>query len=144
MKHLFFILLTSLLVIACGDDPSLDEDKATIEAYLVQNGLQADVTLEGVFYIIDNPGSSEMPSITSNVTVNYKGYYLDGEVFDENDNISFPLSGVIRGWQIGIPVFGKGGSGMLIIPSELAYGSNPPSGIRNNAILAFDIDLIDF
>jgi FKBP-type peptidyl-prolyl cis-trans isomerase len=44
---------------------------------------------------------------------------------------------------MGIPFFKEGGSGKLLIPSELAYGSSPRSGIPANSVLIFDIHLID-
>ncbi|MCL4106398.1 UNVERIFIED_CONTAM: hypothetical protein GTU68_003559 [Idotea baltica] len=58
--------------------------------------------------------------------------------------IVFSLNQVIRGWQLGIPYFSVGGSGKLIIPSELGYGSNSPSpDIPKNSVLVFDIWLYD-
>jgi FKBP-type peptidyl-prolyl cis-trans isomerase FkpA len=53
------------------------------------------------------------------------------------------LSGVIKGWQEGLQFFGKGGKGMLLVPSKMGYGSKPPAGIRVNAVLIFNIHLID-
>jgi FKBP-type peptidyl-prolyl cis-trans isomerase FkpA len=74
--------------------------------------------------------------------VDYTGYFMDGKVFDESVS-TFSLRGVIAGWREGIPLFGKGGKGKLLIPSRLGYGSNPPPGIPKDAVLLFDIHLID-
>ena len=57
--------------------------------------------------------------------------------------ITFPLSGVIQGWQEGIPLFKEGGSGILLIPSALGYGSQSVGSIPANSVLIFDINLID-
>ncbi|MCP4462411.1 MAG: hypothetical protein GY819_06380, partial [Planctomycetaceae bacterium] len=78
-------------------------------------------------------------------TVNYVGTLLNGQEFDANDDITFSLQQVIAGWTEGIPKFSVGGSGILIIPSDLAYGPASPSpAIPPNSILKFDIDLLGF
>jgi FKBP-type peptidyl-prolyl cis-trans isomerase len=50
---------------------------------------------------------------------------------------------VIAGWREGLQLFGKGGKGTLFIPSQLAYGNTPMSGIPANSVLIFDIHLIN-
>lgn len=143
MKNLFFLLSLVLLIGSCGEDQAAIDEQLILD-YISDNNLSADRTPEGVYYIIDEPGGDLKPSINSNVTVDYKGYFFDDVVFDENDDISFPLWGVIEGWQIGIPLFGKEGSGTLIVPSHLAYGEDGTFGIPGNSVLVFDIRLIDF
>jgi len=51
---------------------------------------------------------------------------------------------LIQGWKIGVPKFGVGGSGHLLIPPNLAYGEFPNNGIRNRSVLIFDIELLGF
>ena len=74
----------------------------------------------------------------------YNGTLLDGTKFDGNDNFNYPLSSLIPGWQEGIPYFGKGGKGILLIPPHLGYGDRPNGDIPANSILRFDIELFDF
>jgi FKBP-type peptidyl-prolyl cis-trans isomerase FkpA len=45
---------------------------------------------------------------------------------------------------IGIPMFGKGGKGKLIIPSHLAYGDRDQGAIPGGSTLVFEIELVDF
>lgn len=99
-------------------------------------------TPSGLNYIIHNPGTAPFPTESSDVTVNYKGYFLNGEVFDSGEGITFPLNGVIRGWIEGIQLIGTGGSITLLIPSNLAYGPSGRGSIPGNTNLAFDVDLI--
>jgi len=84
------------------------------------------------------------PTFTDNVTVAYKGYFLDGSVFDQSNEagISFNLQGVISGWTEGITYFKEGGSGMLLIPAHLGYGSYNFNGIPGGSVLVFEVNLI--
>ena len=54
---------------------------------------------------------------------------------------TFPLDGVIAGWQQGLPGMQSGGQRLLVIPGELAYGEAPPPGILPNETLIFLVDL---
>ena len=72
-----------------------------IAEFLKQEGAQQ--TESGLAYKIINPGSDKKAvSSKDTVWVNYKGTHLDGTVFDQNENISFPLDRVIKGWTEGM------------------------------------------
>lgn len=146
MKYILILLVISLFM-GCSKSVSTEEqfdaDIKLIEDYIAANGLTASKTPDGIYYIIQVPGSAEKPKITSEVTVTYKGYFLDGVSFDSATKAKFPLYSVIQGWQIGIPKFGRGGKGILLIPSKYGYGTSPVGG-RTSAVLAFDIELFDF
>jgi FKBP-type peptidyl-prolyl cis-trans isomerase FkpA len=86
---------------------------------------------------------------TSRVTVSYTGWLYDtsktdgkGTQFDTNPNATFALSGVIAGWQRGVPGMKVGGTRRLIVPPDLAYGSTGSGPIPPNATLIFDIGLL--
>ncbi len=90
------------------------------------------------------------PAATANSTVNvqYVGeLYKGGKQFDASWNdgsgqpVSLPLSGVIKGWQQGIPGMKVGGRRELIIPPTLGYGATAQSKIPANSTLVFVIDL---
>jgi len=119
-----------------------------IQMYLEEHGLDAEKTSSGLYYVITEEGSRKKPTIKSSVVCHYNGYLTNGNKFDSSYDsgkpVSFPLRKVIKGWQEGIPLFGKGGKGTLFIPSRLGYGSNPPGGIPADAVLIFDIELINF
>ena len=90
-------------------------------------------------------GKEAVPGAT--VEVHYVGVEFDsGEEFDASwnrgESISFPLQGLIQGWQDGIPGMRVGGRRELVIPPALAYGE---SGFHRLAgkTLIFVIDLID-
>jgi FKBP-type peptidyl-prolyl cis-trans isomerase FkpA len=130
---------------------SLAEEKVKIQTYLTNNKIAAKALPSGVFYLETKAGvGTAMPVLSSTVTVNYKGYLLDGgTVFDQTPAdgsrpIAFQLGGLIKGWQEGIPTMKKSGKTTLFIPSSLGYGSSAQSKIPANSILIFDIELVDF
>jgi FKBP-type peptidyl-prolyl cis-trans isomerase FkpA len=125
-----------------GTGSSLESEQ--IEKYIKDNNLKAEKTTEGLYYVIDEPGGSDKPKLSSTVTINYRGYLLNLKEFDKGNNVSFPLNQLIEGWKIGIPKFGKGGKGKLLIPSRLGYGPNTVGSIPANSILIFDIELLDW
>jgi len=82
------------------------------------------------------------------VTVQYVGVsWSTSEQFDASwdrgEPSTFPLSGVIPGWQEGIPGMKVGGRRQLIIPPDLAYGPQGQGSIAPNETLVFVIDLLD-
>ncbi len=150
MKNIFFLFGILFLFSACKKETSPEEqlakDITKIEKYLTDNNLTAQSTASGLHYIIEEEGTGGHPNINSKVKVFYKGYFLDKKTFDQTgtDPIQFPLANVITGWQEGIPLFQKGGKGVLLLPSSLGYGSAPPPGIPSNSVLIFDVELVDF
>lgn len=84
------------------------------------------------------------------VSVHYTGAVAaTGAIFQSSKDfgtepVTFPLSGVIKGWTDGIPGMKIGGTRRLVIPAAQAYGANPPanSGIPANADLVFDVELV--
>ena len=134
---------------ACSKKLSVQEqyevDKDIIEEYLTENGLTAEVTPSGLYYVITSLGSGNFPIETSDVMVRYVGKFTDNQVFDQSDEmgITFNLQQVIPGWTEGISLFKEGGEGILILPSKLAYGPNGNSSIPPNSVLVFDVELLN-
>lgn len=136
-----------LILMSCSSDSEKDftqSNEKEILDYLSENNLEAQKSETGLYYIINEQGSGVQPTSNSNVTVSYKGYYSNAKVFDQSNSegISFNLRGVIAGWTEGITYFKEGGSGMLLIPSRLAYGNKDYRGIPGGSVLIFDITLI--
>jgi FKBP-type peptidyl-prolyl cis-trans isomerase len=123
-------------------------DDKLLKEYIKTKNLKTEKTTSGIYYVIDKKGNGKHATAADKVKVHYKGYKLDGSTFDSSYDrgqpIEFPLSGVIKGWTEGIPLFEEGGKGTLLIPSSLAYGQNAPPGstIKANEVLLFDVELI--
>lgn len=115
-----------------------------VQAYLTANNINATQHCSGMFYVIDNPGTGPSPSVCNSVLVNYHGKLTDGSTFDQSTSPTpFQLSGVIRGFQNGLPLIKTGGKIRLFIPPYLGYGSTPRTGIPANSILIFEVELLD-
>lgn len=142
MRLIALLLLVSLAV-GCGKS-QFDIDQEEIEAYVADNNLDAQKTDSGLWYVIEVEGSGDRPTLQDEVTVLYTGYLTDGTVFDQTSGqpITFPLANVIEGWQEGIPLFREGGNGLLIIPSQLGYGSRRTGSIPANSVLVFEVQLV--
>jgi FKBP-type peptidyl-prolyl cis-trans isomerase FkpA len=93
-------------------------------------------------------GTTAAPGNT--LTVAYTGWLHDSSKPDakgsqfESGSITtrIGVGQVIRGWDQGIPGMRVGGQRRLVIPPELAYGSQSPSAkIPANATLIFDVTL---
>lgn len=151
MKKIFVgcLSLMTILLFACEDvrPCNADESDAEIVQYLADNNLVAERDSSGVYYIIEDPGSRIRPTLESRVSVIYKGYLTDKDttVFDNSNGLprTFPLSGVVQGWQIGLQKFREGGKGKLFIPCNLGYGDRQSGTIPPGSVLIFDIELVD-
>ncbi|MCH9830332.1 MAG: FKBP-type peptidyl-prolyl cis-trans isomerase [Candidatus Nanopelagicales bacterium] len=89
-------------------------------------------------------GTEALPG--ASVEVHYVGVEFDsGEQFDASwdrgESINFPLSGLIAGWQEGIPGMKVGGRRQLVIPPALAYGESGGHRLSGKT-LVFIIDLL--
>ena len=146
MKSYLYLFFSILIFASCtGEDSNFKpQTEADIIKYIEENDLNASRSNSGLYYVITNEGSGTRPNSRSNVTVAYKGYFLDGNVFDQSDSngISFGLNQVISGWTEGITYFKEGGEGMLLVPYNLGYGENGRGPIPGGAVIVFDIKLI--
>ena len=150
MKYAIYAL-SFLLFISCSsdDEPLKDysvENEQEIIEYIAQHNIDAQKTNSGLYYKIDELGSGDEITASSDISVKFKGTLTNGTVFqDTGDDIaSFNLQGLIRGWIEGLQFFRHGGSGTLIIPAHLGFGSTANGNIPAGSVLVFEIDIIDF
>jgi peptidylprolyl isomerase len=102
----------------------------------------------GVYYVITKAGSGVSVKIGQTLTMKYKGYLLNGTVFDDSD-MHAPLEFQVGRGQL-IPGFDSQALEMkvnerrtIIIPPELAYGAaGAPGAIPGNSFIAFDLELL--
>lgn len=147
---LLAFVLASFLFSACGksDSPcvpaTVASEKTAMVAYCTANGINYTEHPSGILYEIMAPGLGTQPTLTNTVSTVYTGKLLNGTQFDASANpVSFLLSGVIQGWQIGIPLIKKGGRIKMVIPSSLSYGCTGSGSIPANSPLYFEVSLTD-
>ena len=92
-------------------------------------------------------GDGDEAAPGAQVDVHYVGVEFEtGEEFDSSwnrgESIIFPLSGLIAGWQEGIPGMKVGGRRQLTIPPQLAYGPEGSGHQLSGKTLVFIIDLL--
>ncbi|MEP1033195.1 FKBP-type peptidyl-prolyl cis-trans isomerase [Ekhidna sp.] len=128
------------IIKTAADQQAIEE--SIIDEYLTENSIDFQTHESGIRYTIIEEGSGDSPTINDIVSVTYKGYFLNGEVFDSNSEpISFELQRLIRAWQIIIPVMKEGGKIKFYSPSGYCYGTTGSNIIPPNTILAFEIEL---
>ena len=118
--------------------PDTPEDVAAppAEAEVLKNGLASKVLAAGT--------GTRKPNLRDTVVVHYSGWTTDGEMFDssvlQDEPVEFPLSGVIKGWTIGVGLMVEGEKRRLWIPEKLAYRGQKG---KPQGMLVFDVELIE-
>ena len=116
--------------------------------FLEQNKQKEGVmtTESGLQYLILSEGKGNNPTLNDNVTVHYHGTLIDGTIFDSSVDrkqpATFPLNGVIPGWQEARQMMSVGSKWKIFIPSELAYGESGAGAIGPNSTLIFEVELL--
>jgi FKBP-type peptidyl-prolyl cis-trans isomerase FklB len=120
-------------------------------AFMAQNRKRPGVVQlpSGIQYaVIESGKGTERPTVTSTVTVNYRGMLVDGTEFDSSwahgAPVTFQVDKVIPGWQDVIPRMHVGDRWKVVIPPRLAYGERGQlPRIGPNEALVFEIELLD-
>jgi FKBP-type peptidyl-prolyl cis-trans isomerase len=126
-----------------------ESEKSMLEIYLKNSNITAKPEASGLYYIEYVAGKGNFPEKGQKVTVHYTGSFLSGEVFDsslergETFTFEFGADEVIQGMEEGIGKMKSGGKAILIIPSNLAYGSQQYKMIPPFSTLVFEIELIN-
>lgn len=134
-------------LISCNNDDSikkLNQTEVDIIQYIENNNLSAQSTNSGVYYSIEEQGTGKKATRDGYATLTYKGYLLDGTVFDlsKEEGVTLDLLAVIPGFAEGITYFNEGGKGKILIPPSLAYGNSGASNIiPGGAVVIFDVEV---
>lgn len=117
--------------------------------FLVENGEREGVIVRpsGLQYEILEEGDGPIPKATQKVEAHYEGRLLTGKVFDSSykrgQPATFPVNGLIRGWQEALQIMPTGSKWRLFVPSNLGYGARGAGNdIPGNATLIFDLELL--
>ena len=104
-------------------------------------------TQDGLQYRVLKAGTGKSPqSADDTVTVSYKGWLINGKVFDQTKNgqtADFPAGQLIPGWVEALSLMKEGDTWELVVPSDLGYGPDGAGDdIPPNQTLVFDMTLL--
>lgn len=128
---------------------SYDLSAASNQKFLADNAARPGVkkTADGLQYRVLKAGHGKSPQYADDqVTVKYKGWMINGKVFDQTkpgQTATFPAGQLIPGWIEALSLMKEGDTWQLVIPSGLAYGERGAgSDIPPNQTLVFDMTLL--
>ena len=108
------------------------------------------VTSSGLRYTDVVVGEGDVAQNGQTAYVHYTGWLMNGTKFDSSKDrgepFDFPIGqgSVIKGWDEGVTGMRVGGTRMLVIPPDLAYGHRGAGGvIPPNATLKFEVELLE-
>lgn len=129
---------------------SKEEKLAINQEFLAQNREREIVkTLpSGLQYVAVREGKGKKPAHDSvTVKVNYKALFVDGREFDSSKKKGGPaevsLNQTVLGWRQGIPLMKEGSRYRFFVPSELAYGKEGLQDVPPDAVIIYDIELLE-
>jgi FKBP-type peptidyl-prolyl cis-trans isomerase len=147
----FTLLLVAALFVAPGLRAQREKLSPEDLDYVEEHFPEAKKTMTGIRYIVLQKGQGEMPKPGNKVSVLYVLKLLRGQLVDRHDsNREDPFifrvrrDQVIEGWDQILQVMRVGEKRMVIIPSQLGYGTlGQPPHIPRNATLLFEIELLE-
>ena len=100
----------------------------------------------GLQYKVLKDGSGKTATATDEVTVNYRGSFIDGAEFDSSYKkgtpLTFQVDKIIPGWKEALQLMKEGSKWQLFVPPELGYGERSVGPIPPNATLIFEVELV--
>ena len=126
-------------------ETNLKESEAFLAADKTKEGV---VTLpSGLQYKVLTQGTGPKPTVNDVVVCNYRGTFIDGKEFDSSykrgQPSTFAVAGVIPGWTEALQLMPVGSKWQLVIPPNLAYGSQGHGrDIEPNRALIFEVELL--
>jgi FKBP-type peptidyl-prolyl cis-trans isomerase FklB len=118
------------------------------QKFLADNKAKDGVTTtaSGLQYRVIKAGAGASPTASDQVNVTYKGWLIDGTVFDETppgQTATFPTGALIPGWVEALQLMKEGDEWEIVLPSELGYGAQGAGGvIPPNQTLVFNMALL--
>ncbi len=126
-----------------------EDNKRIGQEFLAANKSKPGITelASGLQYKVVTEGKGAKPKATDKVEVHYRGTLIDGTEFDSSYSrgapASFPVNGVIQGWQEALQLMAEGSKWQIFVPSELAYGARGAGAdIGPHSTLIFDVELL--
>lgn len=145
LKRLVYTFVAAVVLIAGSCEKSaIKKEQEAIDTWLEENSITVEPTYSGLYYIETEAGTGDQAKGGLDAKVKYKGTFLDGEEFDSGTfTFTIGIGRVIRGWDEGIAYMKEGGKAILLIPSDLGYGSAGSGPIPGYTPLLFEVELLE-
>jgi FKBP-type peptidyl-prolyl cis-trans isomerase len=128
---------------------TLDQkDENTLIEYAADKNISAIRTKSGVYIQTHKEGQGEQVKWGDKISVDYKGYTLDGKEFDSSygrgEPITFRVGNMNAGWNEALPYLKRGTKATFLIPSHMGYGKKGfPGYIDPDTNIAFDVQVLE-
>ena len=140
----------AVLLLSVAGCARAQSDGQNPTAFRAQNALADGVHAlpSGVQYKIlkSGPATGPHPTPTDQITVNYEGALLNGQIFDSSYKsgkpVSFELGGLIPGWIDALQQMRPGDEWIIYVPPSLGYGADQKGPIPPNSVLVFRLELL--
>jgi FKBP-type peptidyl-prolyl cis-trans isomerase len=160
ISQILFCFMVLAVLGSCKDqqrivtaEEQLVIDRKIIEDYLAENNITTESTPSGLYYQVLRRGNGVRAENGKTVRVHYLGKFLDGQIFDSSYATGQPYvfrvgatndqNSPIKAWHQALPLMNQGDELRIFVPSGLAYGRFGTQSIPPNAILMFDMDLLE-
>ena len=140
IKYMPFLIVFALFSCKTYNEDQLNAFDVQIQKHLEENKLDLTTSESGLYYKIEKQGQGLRVLAKDRISFTYKGSFLDGEIFDEqNEPLSFAVSELISAWKEIVLKLNEGGEAYLIAPPQLGYGSRELDDIPKNSILVYTL-----
>jgi cyclophilin family peptidyl-prolyl cis-trans isomerase len=128
---------------------SVSEQFEQAKEFVKQRGI--DITKgqdspTGVWYVAITEGTGATPKETDKVELHATGWLADGKKFwsshDDGTALNRSVTRFVPGFREGLTKIKAGGTTIVVMPPELAYGKRGSRQIPPNAVLIFEIELL--
>jgi FKBP-type peptidyl-prolyl cis-trans isomerase len=150
MRFLGFLVLVGLIAFPAALRAQREKLSPDDLDFVQKTWPQALETNTGIRYIVEKEGSGDPPNPGDMVSVLFVGRFLNGKQFDDALDPAHPFTFrvgrqvVIEGWDEVLQLMKPGEKRLVIIPSELAYGTRGRvPGIPRDATLVFELELVN-
>ncbi len=148
LRLIFLLPLLSLFFLSCEKDEHAEraeKERKQILEYIEENNLDAYEHESGIFIVVAYQGSGSTPREDSTVRMKFNAFTLkDEKMFYSTYDEFVYLPNEPMGFRLGVMEFTRGGKGVIFVPSALGYGPYSNMYVDRNAVLKYEIEIIDF
>jgi FKBP-type peptidyl-prolyl cis-trans isomerase len=129
-----------------------DYEKVILRQFIEEEKLPVELMASGIYFINLVPGTGKKIEPGDTITINYEGRFLNGKFFDSTVKRSQPFQfvygtewQVVKGLEEAIGMMKEGEKSLVILPSDLAFGSEGSSTgmIPPFTSLIFEVEILE-